>query len=128
MDGARKQSPYKEQPMLVRSILMSAAAAFVAVALSASSAQAGERHHRSECRPYQYGNPDLFYNFYVPPTCGGIGAELYISPVPVPANVGHTYYTYQPFMPHEMLYKHHRTYHRYYNEGRGLTRTSVRWW
>ena len=117
MDGAMqmKKSPYKEQRMLVRSILLSFAAAFVVVASSASSAQAGEWLHRSECRPYQYGNPDLFYNFYVPPTCGGIGAELYISPLPVPANVGHTYYTYQPFMPHEMLYKHHRTYHRYYN-------------
>lgn len=80
------------------------------------------------CRDYQYGNPDLFYNFYVPPTCGGVGVGIYPSPRPVPAHVGQTYITYQPLMPHEMLYKHHRTYHRYYNEGRGLTRTSVRWW
>lgn len=81
-----------------------------------------------QCRQYQYGNPDLFANYYAPPTCGGVGAEIYVAPVPVPPHVGHTYYTYQPFMPHEMLYKHHRSYHRYYNEGRGLTRTSVRWW
>ncbi len=47
---------------------------------------------------------------------------------PRTANVGHTYYTYQPFMPHEMLYKHKRTYHRYYDEGRGLTRTHIRYW
>ena len=95
-----------------------------------SGGQPGLLHHHrvAECREYQYGNPDLFYNFYIPPTCGGVGAELYPSPFPVPAHVGHTYYTYQPFMPHEFLYKHHRTYHRYYNEGRGLTRTSVRWW
>ena len=81
-----------------------------------------------ECRDYQYGRPDLFYNFYVAPNCGGVGAQMYLAPVPVPERVGHTFYTYQSLMPHEMLYKHKRVYHRYYNEGRGLTRTSVRWW
>jgi hypothetical protein len=70
----------------------------------------------------------LFYNFYVPPTCGGAGAQMYLAPQPVPPVVGYTYYTYQPLMPHEFLYRHHRRYHRYYNEGRGLTRTSVVWW
>ena len=29
------------------------------------------------------------------------GVEMYVSPLPVPPNVGHTYVTYQPFMPHE---------------------------
>ena len=81
-----------------------------------------------ECRNYEYGRPELFHNFYVGPNCGGVGAQMYQAPIPVPARVGHVYYTYQPFMPHEMLYKHQRTYHRYYNEGRGLTRTSIRWW
>ena len=80
------------------------------------------------CRDYEYGRPDLFYNYYVPPTCGGMGAAMYIAPQPVPAYVGHTYYTYQPLMPHEMLYKHHRRYHRSYDEGRGTTRTGVIWW
>jgi hypothetical protein len=51
-----------------------------------------------------------------------------LAPQPVPPLVGHTYYTYQPFMPHELLYPHHRTYHRYYDGGRGLTRTSVSWY
>ena len=27
------------------------------------------------CRPYEYGNPDLFYNHYVSPVCGGVGAR-----------------------------------------------------
>lgn len=90
-------------------------------------AQHGWRHN-VVCRDYTYRNPDLFYNFYVPPTCGGVGAGIYPAPLPVPAHVGHTYFTYQPLMPHEFLYKHHRSYHRYYNEGRGLTRTSVHWW
>jgi len=80
------------------------------------------------CRPHDYGSPDLFYNFYVGPDCGVVGTQAYMAPHPVPVHVGHTYYTYQPFMPHELLYKHKRVYHRYYNEGRGLTRTSVRHW
>lgn len=81
----------------------------------------------ANCRPWTYGQPELFYNYYVPPTCGGVPAQLYLAPQPVPALVGHTYYTYQPYMPHELLYQHHRTYYRYYNGGRGLTRTSVSW-
>ena len=58
-----------------------------------------------------------------PGTCGGVPAEMYLAPQPVPAYVGHTYFTYQPMMPHELLYQHHRTYYRHYDEGRGLTRT-----
>lgn len=86
---------------------------------------AGRRNGASPCRDWGYGNPDLFYNYYVPPTCGGVGAYLYTSPGPIPAHVGHTYITYQPLMPHEFLYPHHRTYHRYYDEGRGFTRACV---
>lgn len=80
------------------------------------------------CRPRTYGQPDLFYNYYVPGTCGGVPAAAYIAPRPVPPVVGHTYYTYQPFMPNELLYQHHRTYYRYYDQGRGMTRTSVSWY
>jgi hypothetical protein len=80
-----------------------------------------------DCQYRFYGQPDLFYNYYVPPTCGGMGAELYLSPRPVPAHVGHTYITYQPLMPHEFMHHHHRTYHRYYNSGQGLTRTHVKY-
>jgi hypothetical protein len=79
------------------------------------------------CRPRTYGQPDLFYNYYVPATCGGVPAAMYIAPRPVPAWVGYTYYTYQPVMPNELLYQHNRTYFRYYDEGRGLTRTHVSW-
>lgn len=55
---------------------------------------------------------DLFYNYYVPGYGGGPPAQLYLSPRPTPPLVGHTYVTYQPFYPHEMLYRHHRTYYR----------------
>lgn len=80
------------------------------------------------CRPWEYGDPALFYNFYAPNYCGGVPAQLYIAPRPVPALVGHTYYTYQPLMPHEFTYPHTRTYRKYYDGGRGMTRTKVHWY
>ncbi len=79
-------------------------------------------------RPWEYGNPDLFYNFYVPNNGGGVPAPLYVAPYPVPQVVGQSYYTYQPLMPHEFMYPHTRTYHRYYDSGRGLDRTKVVWY
>lgn len=73
-------------------------------------------------------HPELFYNYYVPAhPAGGVGAQLYISPRPTPPLVGHTFITYQPLMPHEFLYKHHRHYYRYH-PGSGYTKTRVRWW
>ena len=79
-------------------------------------------------RPFtEASQPDLFYNFYVPNNMGA-AAAAYPAPYPTPSLVGHTYYTYQPLMPHEFLYQHHRTYHQYYNGGMGLNRTSVHWY
>ena len=74
------------------------------------------------------GRPDLFYNYYASPQCNGVPNRMYIAPLPVPAHVGHVYYTYQPLYPHEMLYKHKRTYCTPYDGGRGVTKTHVRWW
>jgi len=72
-------------------------------------------------------NGDLFYNYYVPPTwAGGVGAQLYLSPRPTPPMVGHTFITYQPLMPSEFLYHHHRSYYNFHPDGR-ITRTSVKW-
>lgn len=96
-----------------------------------TTTNAAERHHCKKhcpkCIERAHGNPELFYNFYVPPACGGVPAQLYVAPQPVPQHVGHTYFTYQPLMPHEYLYPHERVYHRYSDGGRGLTRTSVKW-
>jgi hypothetical protein len=69
---------------------------------------------------------DLFYNYYAPPAPSAVGAQLYVSPRPTPALVGHTYVTYQPLMPHEFLYKHQRVYYTE-NPEAGCTRTKVRW-
>jgi hypothetical protein len=78
--------------------------------------------------PRLYGQPDLFAQYYHPAEPGQIPAEMYPAPHPTPPWVGHTYYTYQPLYPHELLHTHSRTYHRYYNFGRGLNRTKVTWW
>lgn len=104
--------------------------ACVAALVSSSTAMAGGHGRQGcpNCRPVQYGQPDLFYNYYVPGTCGGVPAAMYLSPHPVPQSMGHTYITYQPLMPHEMLYTHHRSYYRYYDGGRGMTRVNVRWY
>jgi hypothetical protein len=70
---------------------------------------------------------DLFYNYYAQPgPYNGAAAQMYISPRPVPPNVGHTWVTYQPFMPHEYTYKHERSYYTY-NPGAGWRRTNVRY-
>ena len=76
--------------------------------------------------------PDVFHNSWVPPVPAGaspgFGAQLYVAPRPVPPRVGHTWYTYPPFLPHEFLYKHHRKYVR--PAGATGLRTEVRavWW
>lgn len=76
----------------------------------------------------QAGGPggELFYNYYAPVSPAGVSANMYPSPIPTPPHVGHTYITYQPLMPHEYLYQHHRVYWRN-NPGAGMTRTSVSW-
>ncbi len=75
-----------------------------------------------------YGRPDLFYNYYTQGNRNRVHAQMYLAPRPVPPNVGHTFTTYQPFMPHEMLYKHTDRYHNYYDGGRGMNRTKARYY
>lgn len=74
---------------------------------------------------YQDKN-DLFANYQVGPQPSGTAAQMYISPLPVPPQVGHTYTTYQPLMPHEYLHKHTRS-HYAYAQGSGWTRSKVRY-
>lgn len=77
---------------------------------------------------YTQQSPDLFYNYRIPPTAPNmIGASMYPCPnSSIPPHVGHTYYTYQPLMPHEFMYKHSRTYWRCHPDG-SRTRTRVIW-
>lgn len=78
--------------------------------------------------PRAYGQPDLFYNYYTQGFANRANAQMYISPVPVPPNVGHTFNTYQPFLPQHHLYPHVDKYHRYYDHGRGMNRTKASYW
>jgi hypothetical protein len=100
------------------------AALLAGFVLSASVASATEPNC-PHCRDTGHGHPDLFHNYWVPAGCGQVGAQLYVAPTDVPPVVGHTYITYQPLMPHELLYQHHHTYYRYYDGGRGMTRAKV---
>ena len=75
------------------------------------------------CVGRSYGQPDLFYNYFTQGYCNQTNAQMYLSPVPVPPNVGHTFTTYQPFYPHEYMYWHKNRFHNYYDNGRGMNRT-----
>ncbi len=72
-----------------------------------------------------YGRPDLFFNFYTQGCANRANAQMYLSPLPVPPNVGHTFNTYQPFYPHELLYWHQDRFHNHYDNGRGMNRTKA---
>ena len=69
-------------------------------------------------------SPDLFYNYYQ-----GANAEhtagMYPAPYAIPSITGQTYFTYQPFLPHEYMYTHSRSYYRMANFNQGLNRTHV---
>jgi hypothetical protein len=85
---------------------------------------------------------NFLYNYYTQPGASQVTAGMYPAPNWAPANVGHTYYTYQPLMPHEHMYEHTRNYYQYYGSpsgfysdncghaypgGYGLNKTSVVW-
>ncbi len=78
--------------------------------IESHTANAGGRGPHPHSRHSRRG--DLFYNFYAYDhmSQSGVPAQLYTTPLPVPARTGHTYYTYQPLMPHEYLYPHRRDY------------------
>jgi len=91
---------------------------------SCQEAQAQEGRYKRKIS-YQDKN-DLFANYQVGPNPSGTAAQMYISPQPVPAQMGHTYTTYQPLMPHEYLYRHTRS-HYAYTQGCGWSRSKVRY-
>ncbi|QDT70332.1 hypothetical protein MalM25_32790 [Planctomycetes bacterium MalM25] len=101
------------------------AIATLAIATLATAVDAGNGWNGYRRVSRQRPN-DLFYNYYVGPNPSGTAAGMYVSPQPVPPAMGHTYTTYQPFMPHEMLYGHKRSYYTHH-AGSGWTRTKVRY-
>ena len=118
--GSQRQ---KECRMIQKFIV--AACCLVAVALVSET---------SIAQVSQGNLPNQLFSQYT--TQGGASsaaAGMYPAPHPVPRNVGGSYYTYQPLMPHEMLYTHSRNYFNYHNDssyyggGGSLNITSVRW-
>ena len=101
-----------------------AVAVMACVALVSTSAQA---------QIGQGDYPNHLFAQYTTQGQGGLTAGKYNAPHPVPSHVGHSYRTYEPLMPHEMLYEHERNYFNYYNDnsfkggGPSLNVTSVRW-
>ena len=91
--------------------------------------------------PMAMNRPDVFYNYYMQPAMDGTAASMYPAPMPVPARVGQTHFTYQPLLPHEHMYRHSRVYYNSHgtrdmfysdpckNQMRGTTytKTSVTW-
>ncbi len=113
---------------MTRNVLRNLAASMavlVAFVVACEFDLAGDHHARAEKRARTADQ--MFYNYYVPP-CGypPTGAQLYVSPLPTPPLVGHTWVTNAAFMPHELLWRHHRTYKRHLPNGK-VTRTRVSW-
>lgn len=100
--------------------LVIATAGFLALGTFDSQSQATAADYG-----YTASSQDLFYNYYVGGCpAGGYPAQMYLSPRPTPALVGHTYVTYQPFYPHEFMYHHRRSYTRVHRPG-GRTHTKI---
>ena len=71
---------------------------------------------------------------YYTPAHGGVPAAMYPSPRPIAIVPGSVYYTYEPFMPHELMYRHYSCYKNHYGTPdyhgllfRPTNRTSVLW-
>lgn len=77
---------------------------------------------------------NLFSQYATPNGPSMTTAGMYPAPHYSPQLGAQSYYTYQPLMPHEMMYQHSRNYYNYYNSGGyyggspdSLNKTSVRW-
>lgn len=109
---------------MVRNFLLATAViAVLSVSGAPVSAQFGEGNSPN----------NLFSQYSTQPGASMTQAGMYPAPHYVPQNVGHSYNTYQPLMPHEMMYQHSRNYYNYYNTGGyyggydALNKTQVRW-
>lgn len=102
--------------------LMAAGAVLLAALVLDGSASEARAQTTCQVAPQN----DLFYNYYVGPP--GVPAAMFVCPRPVPTFVGHTYITYQPLLPNEFLYWHHKSYCRYAGGIFPVNCTQVRWW
>jgi hypothetical protein len=100
------------------------------ISLLASAALFAALCMNSSASAQEHGGvgPHMFANQYTQGYANQATAGMYVAPVPVPAWVGHTYYTYEPLYPHELTYQHTHRYHAYYDNNRGLNRTRVHYY
>jgi len=104
---------------MIRTLFIATAVvAFSCVAASPATAQFG-----------QGNSPNNLFQQY---STGG--TAMYPAPHYSPQLGAQSLYTYQPLMPHEMMYQHQRNYYNYYNSGGymgggcdSLNKTTVKW-
>lgn len=68
----------------------------------------------SHAQTYDEQTSHLFHNMYTGGAASQATAGMYPAPHPTPRIAGHVFYTYQPLMPHQMMYEHNRTYYTTY--------------
>jgi hypothetical protein len=118
-----------DENMVTRMVRALVASAAVALVCSMGEARADNYDLSQPHEVWYQTAPPLFSNYYAQPYAyGGVPAVMYVSPLPTPPVVGHTYVTYQPLMPHEFMYRHHRVYYKWHNRGGNYTRVSAWWW
>jgi hypothetical protein len=111
--------------MVIRFLAVGLLACLLSTVVDCASARAEVEGRYKQSISYQSKN-DLFYNYYEGPCPSGTAAQMYVAPLPVPANVGHTYVTYQPLYPHEFMYHHTRS-HYAHTPGAGWSRAKIRY-
>ncbi len=90
---------------------LTCALAILAGSVLVTSTNAQDQH--AEHAPQTPLAENLFYNYYTQGGMNQVNAQMYLAPRPVPAYVGHSYYTYQPLLPHEHMYSHVRNYYKW---------------
>jgi hypothetical protein len=108
----------------------------IAVAAAACAGFLTETTHAQNSNNY-----NLFAQYTTQGASNLTNAGMYPAPHWVPQEMGHTYYTYQPLMPHEMMYTHSRNYYNFnggadefyspkyghHGGGASLNKTTVVW-
>ena len=108
--------------MIRNLFIVTAVAAVTCLAAAPVSAQIGDGN-----------SPNYLFSQYATPDGPNMTtAGMYPAPHYSPALGAQSYYTYQPLMPHEMMYQHSRNYFNYYSSNNcgatdSVNKTSVRW-
>ncbi|MFK7766850.1 MAG: hypothetical protein AB8B55_06480 [Mariniblastus sp.] len=108
--------------MIRKLLFASAIMACTCISVAPVSAQLG-----------QGNSSNNLFSQYATGGAGMINAGMYPAPYDSPRLGAQSHYTYQPLMPHEMMYQHQRNYFNYYNSSGfmgsndSLNKTKVRW-